>query len=177
MKATLIRLSLLAAVAALPAAAQTTTPTTPDRTRAPDAMEGTVRPGLTPPAANAVQGNEPRSGSMRTGTPDQGVTAGQGLTPQRTDSSTGTAASSTRGAEGGRDAVRMDDGTRLGGLESGANSFTEGQARSRIEAAGFSGIEGLQKDGNGIWRGRAMHGGRQVEVGLDYRGNVSPLVR
>ncbi len=57
-------------------------------------------------------------------------------------------------------------------LESGANSFTEGQARSRLEGAGFSSVSGLAKDDNGIWRGQAQHNGKQVTVGLDYKGNV-----
>jgi hypothetical protein len=54
----------------------------------------------------------------------------------------------------------------------GANSFTEGQARSRIEAAGFSGVQDLKKDEAGVWRGRAMRGGQTAEVGLDFQGNV-----
>lgn len=54
----------------------------------------------------------------------------------------------------------------------GANSFTEGEARSRIEKKGFSHVTSLKKDDNGIWRGRAMMGGQQVEVALDYQGNV-----
>src|SRR5918997_1082185 len=76
------------------------------------------------------------------------------------------------GTEGGQAAVRVDEGTRMGLLESGANSFTEGQARSRIEAAGFTNLGELTKDDQGIWRTRAQRGGQQVEVGLDYRGNV-----
>jgi hypothetical protein len=54
----------------------------------------------------------------------------------------------------------------------GANSFTEGEARSRIEDKGFSNVSGLKKDDDGIWRGRAAMGGQQVEVALDYQGNV-----
>ena len=54
----------------------------------------------------------------------------------------------------------------------GSNSFTEGEARSRIEDKGFSGVGALTKDDNGIWRGRAMKGGQQVDVALDYQGNV-----
>ena len=46
----------------------------------------------------------------------------------------------------------------------GANSFTEGQARSRIEEAGFTGVSELRKDDQGIWRGRATRGGQQVGV-------------
>lgn len=58
--------------------------------------------------------------------------------------------------------------------EAGANSFTEGQARSRIESAGFSAIEGLTKDEQGIWRGQAMKAGQRSAVSLDFRGTVTP---
>jgi putative membrane protein len=54
----------------------------------------------------------------------------------------------------------------------GANSFTEGQAKDRIEKAGFSQVSNLKKDDQGIWRGTAMRGGAQTNVALDYRGNV-----
>lgn len=54
----------------------------------------------------------------------------------------------------------------------GANSFTEGQARSRIEAAGYTDIQELRKDDKGVWRGRAMRNGQSSEVGLDFQGNV-----
>jgi hypothetical protein len=54
----------------------------------------------------------------------------------------------------------------------GRNSFTEGEAKSRIEKMGFSGVSGLKKDDNGVWRGRAMKDGRTVDVSVDYQGNV-----
>ncbi len=54
----------------------------------------------------------------------------------------------------------------------GANSFTEAQAKSHIESKGYSQVSALQKDANGVWRGRAMKGGQQVAVSLDYQGNV-----
>ena len=55
----------------------------------------------------------------------------------------------------------------------GANSFTEGQARTRIEAAGYTNVTGLTKDDKGVWRGRAMIKGKQVNVSLDFQGNVT----
>jgi hypothetical protein len=55
----------------------------------------------------------------------------------------------------------------------GANSFTEGQARARIEKAGFTKVSGLTKDDKGVWRGTAMKGGKQVKVSLDFQGNVT----
>jgi hypothetical protein len=54
----------------------------------------------------------------------------------------------------------------------GANSFTEGQAKSRIEAAGFSNVSGLTKDKDGIWRGTASQSGATVNVALDFQGNI-----
>ena len=55
----------------------------------------------------------------------------------------------------------------------GANSFTEGQARDRAIARGFNNVSGLKKDDDGIWRGQAtQEGGKQVEIAVDYKGNV-----
>ncbi|MFZ6761166.1 PepSY domain-containing protein [Roseomonas sp. KE0001] len=54
----------------------------------------------------------------------------------------------------------------------GANSFTEGQARSRLEDAGYTDVQELRKDDQGVWRGRAMRNGQRTDVGLDFQGNV-----
>jgi hypothetical protein len=54
----------------------------------------------------------------------------------------------------------------------GRNSFTEGEAKSRIEKMGFSNVSNLSKDDQGVWRGRAMKDGKTVDVSLDYQGNV-----
>ena len=55
----------------------------------------------------------------------------------------------------------------------GANSFTEGQARARIEKEGFTKVAELTKDDKGVWRGRAMRGGKMVSVSLDFQCNVT----
>jgi hypothetical protein len=55
----------------------------------------------------------------------------------------------------------------------GANSFTEGEARSRIQARGYSNVGSLKKDKDGIWRGTATKDGQQVAVSVDYQGNVN----
>jgi hypothetical protein len=55
----------------------------------------------------------------------------------------------------------------------GANSFTEAEARNRLEARGYSNVTGLAKDDQSIWRGTAMKDGRSVNVALDYQGNVT----
>jgi putative membrane protein len=54
----------------------------------------------------------------------------------------------------------------------GANSFTEGEARNRIEASGYTHVTDLEKDSQSIWRGKAMKDGKPVDVSLDFKGNV-----
>lgn len=55
----------------------------------------------------------------------------------------------------------------------GANSFTEGQARSWIEKAGYTDVTGLMKSADGIWHGSARKNGASVAVAVDYKGNVT----
>jgi hypothetical protein len=57
-------------------------------------------------------------------------------------------------------------------LVAGANSFTENQAKDHIEKAGFTEVNALKKDDQGVWRGTAMQSGKQVNVALDFQGNV-----
>jgi hypothetical protein len=54
----------------------------------------------------------------------------------------------------------------------GANSFTESEARSRLEAHGYTGVTELKKDDQSIWRGKAMKDGKPVGVALDFQGNI-----
>ena len=56
----------------------------------------------------------------------------------------------------------------------GANSFTEGQAKSRLEDNGFTNVSGLAQDANGVWRGKGTKGGQSVDVSVDFQGNVTP---
>jgi hypothetical protein len=72
----------------------------------------------------------------------------------------------------GNNAVNTNSGNNPGAPVAGANSFTEGQAKSRIESTGFSNVSGLKKDDNGVWRGKAMKNGKSVDVSLDFQGNV-----
>ncbi|MGI4796985.1 MAG: hypothetical protein ACRYG8_23630 [Janthinobacterium lividum] len=58
-------------------------------------------------------------------------------------------------------------------LAAGANSFTEGQARARIESAGFTHVTGLAKDAGGVWRGHGDKEGRTFDVGFDYKGQLA----
>ncbi len=65
-----------------------------------------------------------------------------------------------------------DSPQTTGSVEPGANSFTEAQVRSRLEAQGFSNVMELRKDDQGIWRGKAMRNGQQTNVALDYKGTI-----
>ena len=75
-------------------------------------------------------------------------------------------------SESSTPAIKTTEGNNPGAPVAGANSFTEGQAKSRIEARGFSNVSGLAKDDKGIWRGTAMQNGKSVKVSLDFQGNV-----
>ena len=59
-----------------------------------------------------------------------------------------------------------------GAPAAGANSFTEGQAKSRIESNGYANVSDLRKDDQGVWRGKAMKDGKSVNVSLDFQGNI-----
>jgi hypothetical protein len=73
----------------------------------------------------------------------------------------------------GNNAINSTDQKNSNAPVAGANSFTEGQAKSRIEEAGYSGITGLKKDDNGVWRGKATKGGATTDVSIDFQGNVN----
>jgi len=51
--------------------------------------------------------------------------------------------------------------------------FTTDQAKSQIEAAGYSDVSGLSKIAKGVWRGRAVKDGSTVNVTLYSDGKVS----
>lgn len=69
-------------------------------------------------------------------------------------------------------AVQSPASTTASVPATGANSFTEGQAKSRIEGQGYANVSDLRKDDAGVWRGRAQKDGNTVGVWLDYKGTV-----
>ncbi len=56
---------------------------------------------------------------------------------------------------------------------SGANSFTMSEAKSQIQAKGYTHITGLKKGKDGVWRGKATKDGQSGAVSVDYQGNVN----
>lgn len=77
--------------------------------------------------------------------------------------------------DAGTPAVATSNTVNPGAPVAGANSFTEAQAKSRMEAAGFTGVSGLMKDKDGVWHGKASKAGAgaTTDVTLDFQGNVT----
>ena len=115
-----------------------------------------VTPGNTAPGATS-------------NAPMPGVNSSTGTTPATgiVDRNTGTAA-----ASGDRNQAVVTTNANAPQPAKGANSFTENEARRRIESHGFSGVGALHKDGGGVWRGTATKAGTSSQVWLDYKGNV-----
>jgi hypothetical protein len=53
-----------------------------------------------------------------------------------------------------------------------ATGLTEGDAKLRFEARGYSNVGGLHKDAFGIWHGTATRNGKTFKLSLDVEGNV-----
>ena len=113
-------------------------------------------PGNTAPGATSV-------------TPMPGVNPSTGTTPE-----TGVVGRNTGPAAASGDRNQAVATTSEDALEpaSGATSFTEGQARGRIEGQGYTAVTALTKDDNGVWRGTATKDGNSAQVWMDYEGNV-----
>ena len=93
---------------------------------------------------------------------------------QNTNSSTApTVLAPTQLPEPRNPAVKTTEGNNPGAPVTGANSFTEAQAKLRIEGRGYQNVSALKKDERGIWRGTALKDGQVVAVSVDYQGNVS----
>jgi hypothetical protein len=110
-----------------------------------------------------------------------GTASAQSTTPQPEDrSSTAPSAGQTPSIQqvpppnsGSPDpGVRLPESNVQNGPAAGANSFTEAEVKTRIEAQGFANVTELKKSDDGIWLGMAQREGRSFQVALDYRGNV-----
>src|ERR1700742_2997514 len=70
-------------------------------------------------------------------------------------------------------AVKSMDQNNSATPVAGANSFTMGEAKSAIEAKGYTHVAKLKKDKDGVWRGMATKDGQAGAVSVDYQGNVN----
>ena len=124
------------------------------------AFAQTTMPGGNP-TSSTLQSPTAGMGMNSTGTATPALGANSQVTPPRADTGA-PAAVSTTSAQSRTNAAPV----------SGANSFTESQARSRIEDKGFANVTDLKKDDKGVWRGTAMKDGKSLAVALDYQGNI-----
>lgn len=69
-------------------------------------------------------------------------------------------------------AVSTSGETNPGAPVAGKNSFTESQAKARIEEAGFTDVSGLKLDDQGVWRAMGTKDGKPGNVSLDFQGNI-----
>ncbi|WP_207539092.1 PepSY domain-containing protein [Sabulicella rubraurantiaca] len=146
----------------------------------PDSNTGTGigRPSATSGTQSSAITNQPPGGPGTNITNESPGGPGTNVTNapvgSRMDSSQGGRAAAANDADrrDGSANVAPTAGQRAGDVP-GANSFTESQARSRMEGAGFSQVSDLRRDDNGVWRGTATRDGRRVQVSVDYQGNVT----
>jgi hypothetical protein len=110
--------------------------------------------------------------SGTTGQGGTGTTGGAGMPPATTSPMTPSTGAPAAGTTGGNTTTRDSAPPTTATPAAGANSFTEGQARRRIEDAGYTDVRELKKDEQGVWRGRAMRNGSEADVGLDFQGKV-----
>lgn len=74
-------------------------------------------------------------------------------------------------------AIATPDTTNPAAPVPGENSFTEGQAKDRIEDKGYSEVTALTKGEDGIWTASAMKDGKAFEVKLDFQGNITEAAK
>lgn len=70
-------------------------------------------------------------------------------------------------------AIVTPDATNPAAPVKGENSFTENQAKEKIEAAGFAEVKMQNLDADGIWHATAKKGAENVNVRMDYQGNIT----
>lgn len=151
-------------------------------------VQNATAPALTSPPNAADSAADHTLGTNMTGT-NPGASAPDG-TPgnppgtalgRATDRTLGTNATGTNpgGSNTGTNAAGGDTNQAVATTNAnapqparGANSFSIGEARHRIADHGFQNVNDLHKDAMGVWRGTATKDGQQVQVWLDYKGNV-----
>lgn len=97
-----------------------------------------------------------------------GVSSDTGVTP-----STGLMGrSGTAAASGDRNQAVATTSANAAQPAHGSSSFTQAQARRRLERNGYGSVSALTKDSGGVWHGTATKDGQPVQVWLDYKGNI-----
>jgi hypothetical protein len=107
-----------------------------------------------------------------TGTAPSRMTTGTTATPAANSGSAADHDKNAAAASGNNNQAVATTSANAPAPAKGSNSFTMGEAKSRLEKNGFTNVGGLTKDDNGVWRGNAQKGGTTTTVWLDYKGNT-----
>jgi len=168
-----------AALPATPDQGATTAPapSSPPDTTAGRAMSSTALGTITNPAATGADPAAPAA-SAPDGTPGNAPGTALGRATDRT-LGTNTTGTNPGGSNAGQNTAGSDSNQAVATTDAnapqparGANSFSGGEARRRIERRGYTTVADLKKDGDGVWRGSATKDGAKVGVWLDYKGNI-----
>jgi len=170
MKRTLLTLALVTAAGAAGAQTVTTPPVGGATVTPPSVGSGAVTtPPVAPPAASTPA------------VPSRSLGAG-GATVQTPSASGGTIQPPAAGAAGATTpGVNPPSASTSGAnvtLPSTANAPAlpnaqgSGNALKKIERDGYKNVQGLQRNPDGSWSGKALRGGAMVDVHVDARGNV-----
>lgn len=170
MKSSLAALLAIALAGTAPAAFAQSSSAAPNATNTPPATGTSAEP-----AGGVVNNSDNRAttpGGASAGSAKQSAT-NPGVGDTSTDAAQhGTDRKDTSVSGSVGDTNASGAGASTGQPESGANSFTEDQARGRIADRGFTDVNGLKLDDQSVWRGTATKGGKTYEVSLDYKGDV-----
>jgi hypothetical protein len=173
MKRTLLTLALVTAAGA--AGAQTaTTPSVGGATVTPPSVGGgtVTTPPAAPPAANtpAMPSRSVGAGGATVTTPP--VSGGAVQAPST--GSAGVATPSVNPPSASTPGVPSQSVTapNQANLPAMPNAQGSGNARAKIERDGYKNVQGLQRNADGSWSGKALRGGQMVDVTVDARGNV-----
>lgn len=93
-----------------------------------------------------------------------GAQAQTDTTPEKTTTTTETPA------------ITTPDTSNTNAPVAGENSFTESQAKSQFEEAGYTNVMKLNLI-DGIWHAEATKNSASVNVNLDYQGNITEVVK
>jgi periplasmic protein CpxP/Spy len=123
--------------------------------------------GASVAGAQTSSGAAPANGAGVGSNSPSNVAAQPKAPAARQDQSVGEAATGSSGSSSPQQSGN-------GKIAPGANSFTEAQAKSRIESMGYQQVTNLKKDpSTSVWTGNAMKNGKHVQVQLDYQGDVA----
>jgi hypothetical protein len=173
MKRTLLTLALVTAAGAAGAQTVTTPPVGGATVTPPSAGSGAVTtPPVASPAVNtpAVPSRSVGAGGAMATTPP--VSGGAVQAP-----SAGSAGVTTPGANPPSVTTpgvpsRSVTAPSTANLPPQPNARGSGSARAKIEADGYKNVQGLTRNPDGSWSGKALRGGAMVDVNVDARGNV-----